>query len=110
MSTSITYYTVYGVRLALNDEFIDEFHEGDFSGEQRIEPIYQSHFDPQFMVLGVDLAAMDKYGDHTMEEIDISTLPAREAEFREQFAEQYPAWTHLLEGEAFRLLCFNVFN
>ena len=108
MSVDITFYTLWGVKLPINDELIDEFHEGDFSLENRIEPIYQ-YDGPSFMMLGEVLASGDKYGQ-LLEEVDIADLARQEAVFRERFAEQYPAFVHLIESEPFRLHCFNTFN
>jgi hypothetical protein len=108
MSVSITFYTLWGVRLPVNDDLIDEFHEGDFTRRNLIEPIYQ-HDGPAFMMLGDVLASGDKY-EQLLEEIDIDTLRAKEAAFRERFAEQYPNFVSLIENEVFRLHCFNTFN
>lgn len=109
MGMDLYTYTVFGVKFdEIDEDLLDYFHEGDHSFENMIEPLTSREYNPQFMVLGEVFSSLDRYDPEGIDERDPADLPAIEADFRKRFAEQYPDFTHLLEGKPFRILSFGI--
>lgn len=112
MSVRMKFYTVLGSYVPYNREFSDMLDETDAFNYHQSETGYVPDIvldlmSSEYMIFGKILFAQDDEGDgDSFTEIDPDTFYNHELNYRMEFAEKFPDWTHLLGDSPFKLYSF----
>ena len=101
MGVDVTFYTVYGIKLESNQEFLDEYYDLD----PRDLDVINDGMSGEYMVLGKVLSSLDEFSNIQFKEISLVNLDSLKAQYKSKFKEYFPKYWKLVNKE-FKLLCF----
>ena len=106
MGISTHYYTIYGIKTNYSSEFSEGSYDDVYNDEDTPFVLIDG-MSGEYMVFGKVLFDSGdlRWGDtkDCYVEIDQSSLPQIEVEYREAFVKKFPDFEHLIEGE-FKLM------
>ena len=107
MGVSTNFYTMYGIKTDWLDDFSEAFDEVYDDGDT--PSVLLGAMDGDYMIFGFVLfdSGDARWGfedGDSFKEIDISTLPEKEAEYKGEFIAKFPQFAHLMD-QPFKLMC-----
>lgn len=110
MGIDVTVHTVFGVKTPWHDEFVDDY---DDVYEKFPLDIIMDGMGGEYLIFGKNLFNSPNFrwgdGGDSLTEIDVSELPAIEAEYKQEFVKWFPQYASLID-KPFKIIAFTHYS